>query len=233
MSRQLKPNELDAYGEISLALAQATMQQAIDASGLDRGTVAMRFCDSPRRRWAAGHLNRLLGGDCDLTVRDMGKLLAICGVEARFERIPIGQPTNAKPDADKILSDRRVQSALKKHAEIQADFDDFDGDRRGIAAHLWDAEVEIVESVCRALQPEYVDANPLGKPAWLHKGVKIHPAGHDCDVFVVEMVRRADSHQPGWFVARRIKSKTGLRESMVVSCVPESMRSWQKHERHT
>ena len=88
MSRRLKPNELDAYGEVALALAQVTMQQAIDSSGLNRGTVAMRFCDSPRRRWATGHLNRLLSGDCDLTVRDLGRLLAICGFEVRFNRIP-------------------------------------------------------------------------------------------------------------------------------------------------
>jgi len=176
MSRRLKPNELDAYGEVALALAQVTMQQAIDSSGLNRGTVAMRFCDSPRRRWATGHLNRLLGGDCDLTVRDLGRLLAICGFEVRFNRIPRmkldstkrekarmlrsstyglqDRPSCApKPDVDMVLSDRRVLAALEKHAEIQADFDDFDGDRRGISQHLWDAKVEIVKSVSHALQP--------------------------------------------------------------------------------
>ena len=175
MSRRLKPKDLDAYSEVSLALAQATMQQAIDSSGLDRGTVAKRFCDSPRRRWATGHLDRLLSGDCDLTLRDMGRLLAICGFEVRFNRIPRikldstkrekarmlrsstyglqDRPSCApKPDADMVLSDRRVLAALEKHAEIQADFDDFDGDRRGISQHLWDAKVEIVESVSHALQ---------------------------------------------------------------------------------
>jgi hypothetical protein len=85
---KLSSKDLDACSEVSLALAQATMQQAIDASGLDKSTVAMRFCDSPRRRWAAGHLDRLLSGECDLTLRDMGRLLAICGFEPRFDRIP-------------------------------------------------------------------------------------------------------------------------------------------------
>jgi len=225
--------DLGGFEELSLALAQATMQQAIESAGLDKGTVAMKFCDSPRKRWATRHLNRLLSGDCDLTVRDMGRLFAICGFEIRFDRILIGQTDNPKPDADKVLSDRRVQVALKKHADIQADFDDFDGDRRGIADHLWDSEVEIVESVCRALQPGNMDANPLGRPPWLRKGVKIHPVGHDLDVFIVETVRRSDNHQPGWFVARKLKSKTGLRESKVVSCVPESMRLWKKHEGKT
>ena len=178
MACRLKPGELDAHGEIALALAQATMQQAIDASGLDKSTVAMRFCDSPRRRWAAGHLTRLLSGDCDLTVRDMGKLLAICGVEPRFERIPIGQPASTKPDADKVLSDRRVQAALKKHMEIQADFDDFDGDRRGIAAHLWDVEVEIVESVCRALQDFDGDRRGISQHLWNAKVEIVKSVSH-------------------------------------------------------
>ena len=54
--------------------------------------------------------------------------------------------------AEKILSDRRVQVALKRYAGIQSDFDDFDGDRRGISAHLWDAKVKIVELVSKALR---------------------------------------------------------------------------------
>ena len=84
----MKPKELDAYVEIALAMAQASMQRAIDSSGLDRDTVAMRFCDSPRKRWSIAHLKGILAGDCDLTIRDMGRLFAICGFEARFERIP-------------------------------------------------------------------------------------------------------------------------------------------------
>jgi hypothetical protein len=88
MSRRLNPKELDAYGEISLALAQASMQQAIDSSGLDRDTVAMRVCDSSGKRWSNAHLKKLLAGNCDLTIKDMGRLFAICGFEVRFSRIP-------------------------------------------------------------------------------------------------------------------------------------------------
>ena len=90
-----KAEDLGGFEELSLALAQATMHQAIKSSGLDKGTVAMRFCDSSRKRWATRHLNRLLSGDCDLTLRDMGRLLAICGFEVRFNRIPrskLGRP---------------------------------------------------------------------------------------------------------------------------------------------
>ena len=271
MSRLLKPKDLDAYSEISLALAQATMQQAIDASGLDRGTVAKRFCDSPRRRLrATWRLDRLLSGDCDLTLRDMGRLLAICGFEVRFDQIPRltlnrtgmrqgkswiqwekkarmlrsstyglqDRPSCApKPDADVVLSDRRVLAALEKHAEIQADFDDFDGDRRGISQHLWDAKSEIVKSVARALQSRSLghqkrERNPR-KLTWLRKGAKIRYLG--CrngfdDVFVVGTVGRASKTKPAWFVARRRDPVAGQAKTVVVSCTPEAMRSWQKHE---
>ena len=265
MSRRLKPNELDAYGEISLALAQATMQQAIDASGLDKSTVAMRFCDSPRRKWATGHLNRLLSGDCDLTLRDMGRLFAICGFEPRFDRIPRlkldragrwqarlllgrhgrtmltgsrGSPEQGSEiGIEKVLADRRVQAALKNHVSIQADFDDFDGDRRGISQHLWDAKSEIVKSVARALQSRSLghqkrERNPR-KLTWLRKGAKIRYLG--CrngfdDVFVVGTVGRASKTKPAWFVARRRDPVAGQAKTVVVSCTPEAMRSWQKHE---
>jgi hypothetical protein len=73
------------------------------------------------------------------------------------------------------------------------------------------------------------DHRTITKPWWLRKGVKIHPVGHELDVFVVESVKRADRHRPGFFVARRLKSTTGLRESILVSCVSEDLRSWQKH----
>ena len=95
MHHKLKPGDLASYEEISLALAQATMHQAIEASGLDRGAVAMRFYNetprpacSTRRRWSLDHFNRLFDGDSSLTVRDMGRLFAICGFEIRFNRIP-------------------------------------------------------------------------------------------------------------------------------------------------
>jgi len=93
VTSRLKPRDLDSYAEMTLALAQSSMQHAIDdASGLDWGTVAMKFCDSSRKRWSSDHLRRLLAGDCDLTVRDMGRLFAICGFEVRFIRIPRLKP---------------------------------------------------------------------------------------------------------------------------------------------
>jgi hypothetical protein len=95
--------DLDSHAECSLAMAQATLQRAIDASGLNRRTIAMRFfrpmelrglleSDSVRRRWSIKALDCLFSGDYNLTIRDMGRLLAICGFEPRFDLVPIDRP---------------------------------------------------------------------------------------------------------------------------------------------
>ena len=51
---------------------------------------------------------------------------------------------------DQITQDRKVQKALRHYAKIRNDFDDFDGDRRGIAEHLMEAESEVVSQVLLA-----------------------------------------------------------------------------------
>jgi len=204
MSRRLKPKDLDAYSEVSLALAQATMQQAIDASGLDKSTVAMRFCDSPRRRWAAGHLKRLLSGDCDLTVRDLGRLLAICGFEVRFSRIP-----RVKTPKSRTLAE------VKKLMEI--------ADPPGLTSSLKNLNALLLQMAPYTCY----------KPSWLRKGAKIRYLGcrnGSDDVFVVGTVGRASRTKPAWFVARRRDPVAGQAKTVVVSCTPEVMRSWQKHE---
>jgi hypothetical protein len=185
-------NEADSYRfgerfeELSLALAQATMQQAIKSSGLDKGTVAMRFCDSPRKRWAIGHLNRLLSGDCDLTVRDMGRLFAICGFEPRFFRIPRLVPAGLVP----LSQGRSV------------------------------ADEALAKMVAQG-------RNRRCKPSWLRKGIKVQCLDSGGGVFVVEMVEKASRQHPAFFTVRRQKS---MRESRIVSCTADVMRSWVRWE---
>jgi len=97
---RLKPRDLDSYAEMTLALAQSSMQHAIDDSGLDLNVISNRFCESfPkkfRRIFASRILGCLLDGDYNLTVKDMGRLFAICGFEVRFIRIPRLKPSRFK-----------------------------------------------------------------------------------------------------------------------------------------
>lgn len=43
-----------------------------------------------------------------------------------------------------------LSSALKKYAEVSADYNEFDGDRRSIAAHLFEAKQDVSRAAYRA-----------------------------------------------------------------------------------
>jgi hypothetical protein len=96
----------DRTVELSLAMAQSTMQGAITASGLTWLEIARRFFVSPEGsdpwdglgiltpdpssgRQYGDRLSRMFEGDHDLTVREMGRLLGICGFEPRFDLAPV------------------------------------------------------------------------------------------------------------------------------------------------
>ena len=51
---------------------------------------------------------------------------------------------------EEIAQDRKVQKALRDYAKVRNDFDDFDGDRRGIAEHLMECESEVIPQVLKA-----------------------------------------------------------------------------------
>jgi hypothetical protein len=88
-SKMMDSEVLGRCEEMTLALAQASMQQAINASGLDWITVVERFCSPLRGRHAREALSRIFEGDHDLTVRAMGRFFAICGFEIRFSQVPL------------------------------------------------------------------------------------------------------------------------------------------------
>ena len=235
MHRRLKPSELDASEEVSLAMAQATMQGAIDASGLDRGTVAMRFFSSRRRRWATDHLDRLFRGECDLTVRDMGRLLAICGFEVRLDLANMHKrdcqgeqdvlaPLSNCPNCHQCPAIRCIHGPHRPTT--------FEINCLSPYCTFRPSTLDMTEEGARTRWITAVKGMNLDcKPAWLRKSVKIHPTGNVLDVFIVEMVGRHDRHRPRFFVARRLRSETGLRESVVLSCVSETFRDWKKHGR--
>ena len=96
----------DQTAELSLAMAQSIMQSAISSSGVTWMEVARLFFVSPEGsdpwdglgilppdpssgREYGDRLSRMFEGDHDLTVREMGRLLGICGFEPRFDLSPV------------------------------------------------------------------------------------------------------------------------------------------------
>ena len=56
-------------------------------------------------------------------------------------------------DVEQVMDDPTVVAALREVASIQKDLDDFDGDRRGILAALWEARAALVTAVLKAGVP--------------------------------------------------------------------------------
>jgi hypothetical protein len=75
--------DLEVLEESALAMAQATIQKAIDDAGLSRSELSRRM-HCPR-----SFVSRMLGGNHNLTVRTMARALLACGFEIGFERQPI------------------------------------------------------------------------------------------------------------------------------------------------
>jgi hypothetical protein len=75
--------DMEILEESALAMAQATIQNAINASGISRSELARRM-NRPR-----SFVTRMLSGDHNLTVKTMSRALAACGYELRFGYEPI------------------------------------------------------------------------------------------------------------------------------------------------
>jgi plasmid maintenance system antidote protein VapI len=79
------PNDpdVDVLSESALAMAQATLQNAIDGSGISRADLARKL-DAPR-----SFVTRILSGSHNLTIKTMARCLAACGYEIQFGVKPI------------------------------------------------------------------------------------------------------------------------------------------------
>lgn len=75
--------DLEVLSESALAMAQATMQNAVDQSKISRATLARRM-DAPR-----SFITRMLSGSHNLTIKTMARCLAACGYEMEFGLTPI------------------------------------------------------------------------------------------------------------------------------------------------
>jgi len=69
--------------ESALAMAQSTIQNAINESGISRAEMARRM--SCNRSF----ISRMLAGGHNLTVKTMARSMAACGFEVRFQLVPI------------------------------------------------------------------------------------------------------------------------------------------------
>lgn len=77
------PIDFEVLEESALAMAQATIQNAINEAGISRADLARRM----RRNRSI--VSRILSGDHNLTIKTMSRALAACGSEVRFQRVPI------------------------------------------------------------------------------------------------------------------------------------------------
>jgi transcriptional regulator with XRE-family HTH domain len=90
MSHWAKPHQwtddvvdLDIIEESALAMAQSTIQNAINKSGISRSEMARRM---GRNR---SFISRMLTGSHNLTVKTLAKSLAVCGFEVRLQPTPL------------------------------------------------------------------------------------------------------------------------------------------------
>jgi hypothetical protein len=75
--------DIDVLEESALAMAQSTIQKAINESGVSRSDLARRM------QCHRSFVSRMLTGSHNLTVKTMARSLAACGFEVRFQAVPI------------------------------------------------------------------------------------------------------------------------------------------------
>lgn len=77
------PVDYEILEESALAMAQSTIQNAINAANISQSDLARRM------RCNRSVISRILGGGHNLTIKTMAKALAACGSEVRFQTVPI------------------------------------------------------------------------------------------------------------------------------------------------
>ena len=73
--------DIEVIEESALAMAQSTIQNAINESGITRTELARRM-DRDK-----SFISRVLSGSHNLTIKTMARSLAACGFEVRFQPI--------------------------------------------------------------------------------------------------------------------------------------------------
>ena len=77
------PSKVEILEESALAMAQSTIQGAVDAAGISKADLARKIgCNR-------SFVSRMLTGSHNLTIKTMARTLAACGFEVRFEKVRI------------------------------------------------------------------------------------------------------------------------------------------------
>jgi transcriptional regulator with XRE-family HTH domain len=89
--------DIEVLEESALAMAQSTIQNAINESGISRSDLARRM------QCHRSFVSRMLTGNHNLTVKTMARSMAACGFEVRFKAVPIewtwgSLPSNAEEE---------------------------------------------------------------------------------------------------------------------------------------
>jgi transcriptional regulator with XRE-family HTH domain len=74
--------DAEVLEESALAMAQSTIQNAINQAGISRADLARNM------ECSRSFISRMLSGNHNLTIKTMARALASCGFEVRFERVP-------------------------------------------------------------------------------------------------------------------------------------------------
>ena len=88
--------DVEVLEESALVMAQATIQNAINESGIKRAELARRMkCDR-------SFVSRMMSGNHNLTVKTMARSLAACGFEIRFQPVKIEWNWVAQPTREEV-----------------------------------------------------------------------------------------------------------------------------------
>lgn len=77
------PVEVELLEEAALAMAQSTIQNAVNEAGISKADLARKM-ERPR-----SYVSLMLSGRHNLTIKTMSRALAACGFEIRFQHAPI------------------------------------------------------------------------------------------------------------------------------------------------
>jgi hypothetical protein len=80
---QKRPVDFEVLQESALAIAQATLENALESSGITRSELAKKM-NRPR-----SFISRMMSGSHNLTIKTFALALAACGLEPRFAFTPI------------------------------------------------------------------------------------------------------------------------------------------------
>jgi transcriptional regulator with XRE-family HTH domain len=89
------PINVEVLEESALAMAQSTIQNAIDEAKISKSDLARKM------QIGRSGVCRILSGSHNLTIKTMARALAGCGREVRFETVPIVWNWQSIPEPSK------------------------------------------------------------------------------------------------------------------------------------